>query len=44
MYREKFFGTLKKRGGRAYGYYDWIHFRLPDKTNAYIFVKERLRR
>jgi len=44
MYREKFFETLKKRSGRAYGYYDWMHFRLPDKTNAYIFVKERLRR
>ncbi len=44
MYREQFFETLKQRSGRAFGFFDWRHFRLPDKTDAYIFVKERLRK
>jgi hypothetical protein len=42
QYREEFFAVLKERSGRAYGFLDWKHFRLPDRTQAYIFVKERL--
>ncbi len=43
QHRERFFRLLKRRGGRAFGYRDWKHFRLPDKTNAYVFVRDRLR-
>lgn len=42
QHREEFFAVLKERSGRAYGFMDWKHVRLPDRTQAYIFVKERL--
>jgi 4-amino-4-deoxy-L-arabinose transferase-like glycosyltransferase len=42
MYREQFFATLKQPNGPDFGYFDWKHFRLPDQTDAYIFVKKKL--
>lgn len=42
QHREEFFAVLKEKSGRAFGYLDWKHFRLPDRTQAYLFVKERL--